>query len=283
MAEEKQKKSTFKKEADGTIALTITIPQDDIKKAWAKQMQKAVENTTIEGFRKGKAPAKLVEKQVDTDKVREEVLRDILPKHYSAAILEQNSKPIISPKIHIEKTEEGSDWEFTAITCEKPEVKLKDYKKAVQNITAKSKIIIPGKEEEKKDVSFDDIAKVLVEAVEVNIPQILIDGEVDRLLSNMLDEIKTLGLTLDQYLSSTGKTVEAVKQEFTEKAKQDIILEFALQQVAEEEKIAVEPKEIGEAIQQAKNDDEKAHMQRNVYLLASILRQQKTLDFLKNL
>ena len=45
----------------------------------------------------------------------------------------------------------------------------------------------------------------------------------------------------------------------------------------------VEEKEIAEAIQAAKNDEEKKNLESNRYLLASILRQQKTLDFLKNL
>jgi hypothetical protein len=45
----------------------------------------------------------------------------------------------------------------------------------------------------------------------------------------------------------------------------------------------VEQKEIDEAITQAKSEQEKASLESNKYLLANILRQQKTLDFLKNL
>ncbi|MDO8639699.1 MAG: hypothetical protein Q7R53_02120, partial [bacterium] len=87
----------------------------------------------------------------------------------------------------------------------------------------------------------------------------------------------------DQYLSSTGKKPEDLRNEYKRKAENDIRLEFALLKIAEEEKIVVDEKEIEEAIKAAKSDDERKNLETNRYLLASILRQQKTLDFLKNL
>ncbi|HET9947096.1 MAG TPA: hypothetical protein VFQ63_03465, partial [Patescibacteria group bacterium] len=96
-------------------------------------------------------------------------------------------------------------------------------------------------------------------------------------------EIKTLGLSLDQYLSSTHKTIEDVKKEFEARAINDISFEFALSKIADEEKINVEPKELQEALDKAQSPEERANLERNIYLLASILRQQKTLDYLKNL
>ncbi|HVZ58785.1 MAG TPA: hypothetical protein VG935_03485, partial [Patescibacteria group bacterium] len=117
----------------------------------------------------------------------------------------------------------------------------------------------------------------------VTLPQILTDYEADRLLSQTLDEIKKLGLSLDQYLSSTGKTPEQLREEYAAKAQSDMKLEFALAQIAESEKIIVDPKEIEEAIQKAKDEKEKAHLEANKYLLANIIRQQKTLDFISNL
>ena len=102
-------------------------------------------------------------------------------------------------------------------------------------------------------------------------------------MSQTLDEVKRLGLTLDQYLASTGRKAEDLKKEYEQKAENDIKLEFVLQKIAQEEKITVEDKEVKEAILQAKSDAERQNLQANKYLLANILRQQKTLDFLKNL
>lgn len=89
-------------------------------------------------------------------------------------------------------------------------------------------------------------------------------------------------MTLDQYLSSTGKTVETLRAEYTSKAQTDLKLEFVLQKVAQIEKITVDDSEIEKTIENAK-PEERESLKANRYLLASILRQQKTLDFLRNL
>ena len=88
---------------------------------------------------------------------------------------------------------------------------------------------------------------------------------------------------MEQYLTSTGKTIEELRKEYETKAENDIKFEFALQKIAEEEKIIVEQKELDEALQKAKDEKERKQLEANLYLLANILRQQKTLDFLKNL
>lgn len=274
----------MEKEANGTIKLTITIPNADVVKAWEEIMQGVVDNAEMQGFRKGKAPRKLVEEKADKEKIREEVLRKLLPIAYTEAIKTQAIRPIVNPKIHVEKLEDpttGKDWQFTALTCEAPVIKLGEYKKNVQKVTAKSRIAIPGKEA--VPAKFEDIVKALLDSVTAEIPSILIENETDRLLSQTLEDVKKLGLTLDQYLSSTGKNPDILRGEYAKKAENDIKLEFALLKVAEEEKIAVEEKEIAEAINASKSEDERKNLEANKYLLASILRQQKTLDFLKNL
>ncbi len=273
--------TTLQKAIDGTITLTIAIPAADIEKAKKEVLESFSKEAQVAGFRKGKAPKKLVEDKVNEDKLREEILRTTLPKAYVAAVTEQKLQPVLNPKIHINKIEEGKDWTFTAVTCEAPKLNLGDYKKRVQDVTAKSKIIVPGKEQ--TSPSLDDIVSALLSGIDGAIPSVILDQEVDRLLAQTLDEIKTLGISLEQYLSSTNRTVEGIRQEYKKRAENDVKLEFALQQIAEDAKIVIEEKEIDEAIQKAKDKKEQEQMQANRYLLTSILRQQKTFDYLKNL
>lgn len=276
--------SAIQKKEDKTIELTITIPAIDVKKAWEKIVEEMVKHTELPGFRKGKAPKKLIEDKLDIERIREETLRTLLPKYYVDAVSEHKLKPIMNPKIHIASVsdpKEDKDWQFIALTCEAPEIKLNDYKKKVKDITAKTKIIVPGKE--KTEVKLDDIMPALLEGVTISVPKILLDQEAERLLAQMLDDVKKLGLSLDQYLSSTDRTPESLRAEYEKKVEQDLRLEFTLQKIAEEEKITVEDKEIDEAIVKAKSPEEKKHLEANRYLLAGILRQQKTLDFIKNL
>src|ERR1035437_6154429 len=273
--------SAIQRQEDQTVTLTITIPWTEVKTAREAVVNDYSKQAQVPGFRKGKAPKKLVEDKIDEEKVKEEVLKKLLPQFYLQAINEHKVNPIIAPRIHVEKLEEGKDWQFMAVTCETPVIKLGEYKDNVKKITAKSKIIIPGKEQ--PGVSFDDITKELLLSTDIKVPSIIIEQEVERLLAQTLDEVKKLGLTLDQYLASTGRTAEDLRKEYEQKAQNDIKLEFILQKIAQEENITVEDKEVDEAIQQAKNEAEKQNLQANRHLLASILKQQKTLDFLKNL
>jgi len=273
--------SAIQRQEDQTITLTVTMPWAEVKKTRDAIVANYTISAQVPGFRKGKAPKKLVEDKIDEEKVKEETLKKLLPQFYLQAINEHKINPVIAPRVHVEKLEEGKDWQFIAVTCEIPEIKLGEYKDNVKKITAKNKIIIPGKEQ--PEVSFDDIAKELLASVDIKIPAIITEQEVERLLSQTLDEVKRLGLTLDQYLSSTGRTAENLRKEYEQKAENDIKLEFVLQKIAQEEFITVEDKEVDEAIQQAKNEAERQNLQANKHLLASILKQQKTLDFLKNL
>lgn len=266
---------------DGTIKLIITIPKEKVSKAREDAIVNIAKQANLPGFRKGKAPGKLVEQKLDKAEVQEDVLKNLLPTEYQAAITEHQLRPIMSPKIHIDKLEDDLDWTLEALTCEAPTVDAGDYKTSVKNVTAKSKLIIPGKETKKP--TFEEIAKALLEKATVAIPDVLLEQETDRLLSQLLADIKKLGLNLEQYLASTKRTPDDLRAEYANRARDDMKLEFILQKIAENEKITVEDKEIEEAIQKAKSDEERKHLEGNRYMLAAILRQQKTLDFLMGL
>ncbi len=273
--------SLIKRHEDGTIELTVTIPLSLVKKERDHVIEEHVKVSEIPGFRKGMAPKEMVEKSLDKDHIREDILRKLLPDTYVEALKEHKLNPILNPKLHVEKLEEEKDWVYTALTAEAPDVELGSYKSEIKKITAKSKIAVPGKEP--VTVSFEEISQALIDNAKLIIPKVIIDQEVDRLLSQTLDEVRKLGLTLDQYLASTGRNSEGLRQEYAQKAERDVKLEFVLQKIAEQEGIKVEEKEIDEAIAQAKDETERQNLAGNRYLLSSIIRQQKTLDFLRAL
>jgi FKBP-type peptidyl-prolyl cis-trans isomerase (trigger factor) len=271
----------FVKTPDGTIEFRLKIPWTLVEKERKLVVAEMAKNANIPGFRKGKAPQKLVESQLNAETVQNEVIRHLLPQAYAEAVKKHDVKPIMDPQIHLDtQLEEGKDWEFHALTCEAPAVDLGNYKEAIGKFTAKSKIVVPGKEQ--GEVKMDDILQALLTSAKLTIPAVLIQKEADRLLSQMLDEIKRLGMNLDQYLASTGKTAEDVRAEYAQKAQNDLKLELVLQKVAEDAKISVEDAEIQKTIDNAK-PEEKQSLEANRYLLASIIRQQKTLDYLKSL
>lgn len=273
--------SALQRKEKNVIELTLNVSADDIKKVHEMILDEAVKSAEIKGFRKGKAPRAKVEDQLDKTKVNEEVLRTLLPKAYADAVREHNINPIVNPRIEIISMEEGKDWQFRATTCEKPEIKLGDYKDKVKGVTAKSKIVVPGKEPEQPKA--EDIFNAILEGATVELPDFVVDAEVDRLLSHTLNEIKSLGLTLDSYLASSGKTAQSLREEYRKQAERDLKLEFVLEAIADAEKIIVSQAEIDEAIKQIKEPKDQEAVKTNPYMLAQILRRQKTLDFVRNL
>lgn len=286
-------KSTKQLLPDGTIELTITVPWPDVAALYEKAVETAVKNAEIEGFRKGKAPRKVVEERLDKTKVYEEVIRELIPQTYSKAIEEHKVRPVVQPKIELKEASEKKDWILRALTCEKPAVRLGDYKKAVSELKAakRNKIWVPGKDsatagqtQEEKDKpqkpTLDELLKALYEAVTITLPSLLLEHEVNRLLSDLIDQTKKLGMTVEQYLSSTGRTSETIRKEYEEQARRTLSLEFSLEEVADKEGILVSDDDIDTVIKTAKTDKEKEALTAQRYYIASVLRRQKTLDFL---
>ncbi len=287
MAEEVKKvKKTAPKEGmlrkeDGTIEITVIIPWNEAKKAKEEIENELVKRVKIAGFRPGQAPKNIAKARLNEELVREEMLKKVVGDAYNEAIKKHNITPLITPHIHIEVFDEGTDIVFTAETCEDPKIELGKYKEAIQKVTAKSKIAIPGKEQEK--ANLDDILDAAMKEAKISVPAVLIENEVSRLLSQMLDELKKLGLTLDQYLTSRGLDPEKLRKEYKKKAEQDLKLEVFLRKVADEEKITVEKEDIEKALASIENPTEREEIMKNPYLVASIIRQQKTISFLSGL
>ena len=273
-------KKTIERKDDGTIILTITVPSSDVKKAREAVENELIKHVSLPGFRKGKVPKAQAVAKLPADLVQEETLKKVLPQAYNKAVEENKLHPVISPKLHLLPQEEGKDLEFTAETCELPKLELKNYKDEVKKVTAASSGQA-GKEQSK--ASMDEILAAVVKSTEAQIPKIMADQEVNRLLATLLDELKKLGLTLDQYLSSRGKSAEQLRAEYEEKAKTDLKLEFALKKIADNEKIIVEQKDIDETLNTIKDPKQKEEISKNPYFLAGIIRQQKTLDFLSKI
>lgn len=277
--------STIKRHEDGTIELTMTIPWSEIQTTYQAMVDKAVANSEISGFRKGKAPRQMVEDNLDKTKVYEETIRELVPKVYTEAVQEHALRPILMPQIDLKSAEEGKDWTLIAKTCEKPAVKLGEYRKAVSELKASKtpKLIVPGKEEkpeESKGPTIDEILQVLLTNAEVSIPGILIEHEVTHQLSQLVDQTKKLGLTVEQYLASTNKTQESIRKEFATTAEANLKLEFILEAVADAEAVTVSDEEVQKVIQSAKTPEERKNLEGQKYYLTSLLRRQKTVDSL---
>lgn len=280
---------------DGTIKLTLTIPQKRVDEVREQELTATLKEVEVPGFRKGKAPKKLAEEKIDKKKLIEQVATKLVPSVYQEAIQKENIKPIINPQIRLINAPEDKDWQIEILTCEAPEVALGKYQDDVKKINAAGKIWVPGKSPQKgsaedkksgvetKEEKLQRIFSALLGEIQVNAPVLVIENELNRRLAALIDKTEKLGLTLEQYLTSTGQTAESLRENYQKATQNYWQLEFILNKIADEEKIAVDQTEIDKVINQAKNEKEKKALNGQRYFLAQLLRRQKTLDFLLNL
>ncbi len=108
--------------------LTITVPADEFKAAIEKAYQKNKGRIALPGFRKGKAPRKMIEKMYGKGVFYEDAANLVIPDAYDKAASECEETIVSRPRIDLTQVEEGQDFVFTAEVALKPEVTLGEYK-----------------------------------------------------------------------------------------------------------------------------------------------------------
>ena len=378
-------KNTEKQE-HSVVALTIEITKAEFEAAKDKAFKKAGKNITVPGFRKGKAPRKMIEKLYGEGVFFEEAFNIIYPDAMEMAVEKAGIKPVGRADVDLGDPAEEGGLTIIAKVPVKPEVELSEYKgisaeketvkvpaaevkaelnrlaqrnartetverKAKKNdtvdidfegsvdgvpfeggkaehhaLTLGSGTFIPGFEDQligckagdekdvvvtfpedyhakelagkeavfkckvhkveetilpaiddefAKDVSdtcetLDDLKKeisdrlkkqkqeaadhdfeekvldALIEKLQADIPQAMIESQIDSIVQDFGYRIQMQGMTLDQYLKMTGTEPGAFRAMFREQAERQVKTRLALEKVAELENIAVSDTELDE-------------------------------------
>jgi trigger factor len=105
-------------------ALTIEAEDSELDKSLEEAYHHLVNEVSVPGFRKGKAPRAVLVQHIGKQGLMEEALEHLIPQLYKQAIESQEIEPIARPEIEVAQTE---PLVFKAIVSLKPEVKLGDY------------------------------------------------------------------------------------------------------------------------------------------------------------
>lgn len=121
-------KTTSQKHAT-SVEIAVILDKTELETARLKALNQLASKTKIAGFRKGKAPANVVEKHVDPNELANQTLdiavRSALPKIFAKTDVE----PISMPNVSITKYVPGETVEFSVKADILPEVKLGNYRK----------------------------------------------------------------------------------------------------------------------------------------------------------
>ncbi len=121
------KLTNVEKKEKNQVALSIVVEADVFEAACEKSYRKNVHSINLQGFRKGKAPRKMIEKLYGPEIFYDDAMNECIPDAYEAAVKEAGLKVVSQPSITEVDVKDG-EFLFTAVVFVKPEVVVKDYK-----------------------------------------------------------------------------------------------------------------------------------------------------------
>lgn len=326
---------TINKLPKAQVEVTITVPWADIEQRWNDMYNKLASEVEVAGFRKGQAPANMVEPRI-ANSLQQEVFKIVMPQALIEALQGSNVVPIDYPQYNVISFTKGQQLVFTAKVTERPIVKIGNYKilnakrplakqvndeevqkviddlfnrwkaRNPQNAQAamddtfakgvgaeslvdlKTKIKTDLESEAKYNNELDYEESILQEVekvTNVDIPEVLIQDELNRMMLSLQRNVSDRGMLLEEYLKTQNKTAEQIKAEWRPQAERNVRMELGLSEIARMENVNITDEELQAEIDKIQDARVKSQFQSQEprMHLRHALRQTKTLNLLKTI
>lgn len=119
---------TTEKIENHKVVLTIEVPAEELDKGIKAACKSLANRVNIPGFRKGKAPRRILEMNIGKEAILDEAFDRVAQKAFDEALKQENLDPVDRPQVDIVTLEEGKDVVFKATITPVPEVTLGEYK-----------------------------------------------------------------------------------------------------------------------------------------------------------
>ena len=107
--------------------LTVEVPFEELKPSLDKAYKTIAQQINVPGFRRGKVPPAVIDRQIGRGAVLDQALNEIVGQKYAEAMQENELEPIGQPEVEITKLEDNELIEFTAEVDVKPSFDLPSY------------------------------------------------------------------------------------------------------------------------------------------------------------
>jgi len=121
-------KATADRIEKNTVVMEVEVDAEKFDQALSQAYKKLVKQVNVPGFRRGKAPRRVVESYVGKAALYNEAVELVIPDAYVEALEETGVEPIEQPEVELLHVEEGEPVKFKATVKVKPEVELGVYK-----------------------------------------------------------------------------------------------------------------------------------------------------------
>ncbi len=339
------------KKPKSVVFIKGSLPAEDFDAHIKHVTDHFVSEAELPGFRKGKAPEKMVAEKIGEAALLEEAAEEALKKEYPAILKEHTIDAIGQPQIRITKLARGNALEFEAEISVLPAVPVPDYKKLTKIINEKpAEDVSVSNEEIQKSIEWlqssyakasedksvnkrltelppltDEFAQSLgnfktvadlqtairenmlfekkekarekrrmellnsiAEKTTVEIPDILIDAEKQKMLAEIKSGVTSMGMEWAAYLDHIKKTEDDLVKDLQKDAERRAHHSLVLREIAEQEHIDPTTDECNAWAYQylmARPEHEKKDIdpQRVAEYAYGVIRNQKVFEFLESI
>jgi trigger factor len=153
---------------------------------------------------------------------------------------------------------------------------VEDFKKKVREMIGESK-----KDQAREKLRIR-IADAIAEETKLDMPQVMIDSELNRTEAQFKEDLNKMGVNMEDYLKHSKKTIEDIRKEWQPHAEKKAKLQLVLNAIAEAEKIKPEKSEVDTEVNHILQHYKDADRERAEIYAETVLTNEKVFQFLEN-
>ena len=107
--------------------LTVEVPFDELQPSLDKAYRTIAQQINVPGFRRGKVPPMVIDRQVGRGTVLQEAINEVVPQKYVEALQSHDLQPLAQPEVEVTRIDDNEAIEFTAEVDVRPEITVPDW------------------------------------------------------------------------------------------------------------------------------------------------------------